>query len=86
MITRLMRWIVDDERLKPREQRERHPIADDYPIDVSGELHLLKCHTARLYDQVWWLSIPWHRRLLFRLLGFHAPIGRFYLRPGEDWK
>lgn len=81
----LQRWI-DDERLKPREARERHPIADDAPVDLVAELHRLKCQTARLWDQVWWMALPIHRRLIFRLLGFRAPIERFYLRPGEDWR
>jgi hypothetical protein len=85
----MRRWLarlVDDERLKPRELRERHPIAEDPPVDIAAELFRLKCQTARLWDAVWWLSLPWYRRLAFRLLGFHAPIRRFYLRPGEEWR
>ena len=83
---RVLQWLLDDERLKPRSGREVHPIADDAPVDLARELHRLKCQTARLWDQVWWLSLPWYRRLGFRLLGFRAPIDRFSLRPGEDWK
>lgn len=76
----LARWL-DDERMKPRAERGRHPIPDD-----QLDLHRLTCQVGRLWDQVWWMSLPWYRRLGFRLLGFRAPIERFYLNPDEEWR
>lgn len=78
--------LIRDERVLPRDERGRHPIPDDYPVDNTAELHRLKCLVARLWDQVWWMQLPWYRRLFYRLHGFRSPIRRFYLRPGEDWK
>jgi hypothetical protein len=83
-----LRWL-DDERLKPRSLRERHPIAQDPPPDDQEGLRTycfrLQCLTAQLWDQVWWLSLPWWKRTAWRLLGFRAPIRRFYVKPGEPW-
>lgn len=78
--------------------RERHPIQDDAPspsIDsLVREVHLLKCHLSQLWDQVWWMNLPWYRRLWYRLprinrdkttggllfwKGHRDPIKRFYL-------
>ncbi len=84
-MTRLLQWLVDDERLKPREQRSAHPIPQDPPYSDSESLvqycFTLQCHVARLHDQVWWLSLPRWRRAAYRLLGFRAPIQQFYLGP-----
>ena len=86
MVNRLMRWLqvlLDDERLKPRQFRERHPIPDDPPSPdtLVREVHQLKCLTAQLWDQVWWHSLPLWKRCAFRVLGFSDPIRRFYLPP-----
>lgn len=79
---RLLQRLLDDERLKPRPQRERHPIPDAPDLPIDRRVHLLECHLARLWDQVWWLSLPWPKRVAWRLLGFSSPIRRFYLKPG----
>jgi hypothetical protein len=82
------RWLqraLDDERLKARPARERHPIPDAPDLPLDRRVQHLECYLGRLWDQVWWLSLPWYRRLGFRLLGFTAPVLRFYLRPGEPW-
>jgi len=74
---------MDDERLKERPVREVHPIPDAPDLPLDRRVHHLECHLGRLWDQVWWMSLPWYRRLGFRLLGFKAPLSRFYLKPGE---
>jgi hypothetical protein len=76
--------LLDDERLKHnRADRERHPIPDAPDISLEARVHHLEVHLGRLWDQVWWISLPWYRRLGFRLLGFKSPIPQFYLKPGE---
>jgi hypothetical protein len=77
---------MDDERLKlDRADRERHPIPDAPDLPLDQRVHHLECHLGRLWDQVWWLSLPLWKRLTWRLLGFKAPIPRFYMKPGEPW-
>lgn len=82
-----MRWLqrwMDDERLKPdRRDREVHPIPDAPDLPLEQRVHHLECHLGRLWDHVWWLSLPWHKRLAWRLLGFTPPLRHFYLHPGE---
>ena len=82
---RVLQWLIDDERLKPRPERERHPIPDDPPEPtieaLVREVHVLKCRTGQLWDQVWWLSIPRWQRVVFQMLGFKDPIQQFYLPP-----
>lgn len=83
-MTRLLQWLMDDERLKrDRATRERHPIPDAPDLPLDQRVHHLECYVGRLYDQVWWVSLPWPKRLVWRLLGFTPPIRRFYLKPGE---
>jgi hypothetical protein len=84
VLTRWLQWALDDERLKPRARREVHPIPDAPPLPLERRVHLLECHLGRLWDHVWWTSLPWYRRLGFRLLGFRAPITRFYLPPPSE--
>jgi hypothetical protein len=79
-----LRLLMDDERLKPRAQREVHPIPDAPDLPLDQRVHHLECYVGRLWDQVWWLSLPWYRRLAWRLLGFRAPVRQFYLKPGEE--
>jgi hypothetical protein len=81
----LQRW-MDDERLKTdRRDREVHPIPDAPDLPLEQRVHHLECHLGRLWDQVWWMNLPWYRRLGFRLLGFKSPISHFYKKPGELW-
>jgi len=84
-----VRWlqqVLDDERLKiNRADREVHPIPDAPDLPLEQRVHHLECYVGRLWDQVWWLSLPWYRRLGWRVLGFKAPIRQFYLKPGEKW-
>lgn len=76
---------MDDERLKPvRAHREVHPIPDAPDLPLDRRVHHLECYVGRLYDQVWWLSLPLWKRCAWRLLGFKPPITQFYLKPGKD--
>jgi hypothetical protein len=75
---------MDDERLKLRRaDRERHPIPDAPDLPLDRRVHHLEVHLGRLWDQVWWRSLPWYKRLAWRALGFRAPIQQFYLKPGD---
>ena len=82
-----MRWlqgIMGDERLKTdRGERERHPIPDAPDLPLDQRVHRLEVHLAQLWDQVWWMSLPWYKRLGWRALGFSAPIAKFYLPAGD---
>lgn len=83
-----MRWLqrlLDDERLKPdRAMRERHPIPDAPDLPLEQRVQQLEVYLARLWDEVWWLSLPAWKRAAWRLLRFRAPIRQFYLPPGEE--
>ena len=46
------------------------------PPDLE-RLELLEL-VAQLWDQVWWLSLPWWKRAIYRARGFRDPIERFY--------
>lgn len=82
---RWLQWLVDDERLKPlRTDRERHPIPDAPDLPLEQRVHHLECYLGRLWDHVWWMTLPWYYKLAYRLLGFKAPIDHFYLKPGES--
>jgi hypothetical protein len=83
-----VRWLqrlMDDERLKPRAEQDIHPLPDapDWPLD--RRIHHLECYLATLWDHVWWMNLPWYKRVAWRLLGYKAPIDHFYLKPGEPW-
>jgi len=85
-VKRVLQWLLDDERLKPvRANREVHPIPDAPNLPLEQRVHHLECYLGRLWDHVWWLSLPWYRRLGWRALGFKPPISQFYLKPGETW-
>lgn len=86
MIARFLQWALDDERLKPRERREVHPIPEDPPTSTDPEVlrqycFTLQCRVALLWEQVWWMDLPFYKRWAWRYLGFEAPIRRFYLKP-----
>lgn len=59
---------------------ERHPIPDA-PDGKSAieRIHHLECHLARLWDQVWWMQLPFYRRWYYMAQGFRAPIKKFYI-------
>lgn len=82
-MTRLLQWLTDDERLKPREKREVHPIPDAPPLPLEQRVHHLECYFGMLWDQVWWMQLPLWKRTAFRLLGFKAPIQQFYIPPKD---
>lgn len=48
--------------------RERHPI-QHWPAGLTAEERagLLEVYVGMLWDQVWWLSLPWYKRLWYRL-------------------
>jgi hypothetical protein len=76
---------MDDERLKPsRSDRGYHPIPDHPDLPLDRRVHHLEVHLGRLWDHVWWISLPWYKRLGWRLLGFKAPIDRFYLTHPDE--
>ena len=61
-----------------------HPI-QDAPAGKSlvDRVHFLECALGRLWDQVWWMNLPWYRRVFYRLQGFRSPIKNFYTRLDE---
>jgi hypothetical protein len=64
--------------------REQHPIQDDAPAPtveaLVREVHLLKCLTAQLWDEVWWHQLPFYRRWYYALVeGHRSPIRSFYI-------
>lgn len=70
----MLAWLV---RPSPR---ERHPIAH-YPAGLTAEERcgLLEAYLAQLWDQVWWMRLPWYRRAYYRLVeGHRDPIRQFY--------
>jgi len=38
----------------------------------------LELAVGRLWDQVWWMNLPFWRRWYYWLQGYRAPIGSFY--------
>jgi hypothetical protein len=80
----LQRLMNDQRLIVQRIERERHPIQDAPDLPLDRRVHLLECYLARLWDQVWWMSLPWYKRAAWRVLGFTAPIRKFYLSPGEQ--
>jgi hypothetical protein len=48
------------------------------PLPLERRVHLLECHLARLWDEVWWHQLPWWKRLYYWLRGFRSPISSFY--------
>lgn len=83
-MTRLLQRWLDDERLKPsRADREVHPIPDAPDLPLEQRVHHLECYLGRLWDMVWWESLPFWKRWAWRLLGFKAPITQFYLKAGK---
>lgn len=93
LLLRALQRLVDDERLKDRPLRERHPLAQDMPpSDLEGlrsYTFYLQCQCALLYDQVWYLSQPRWQRWAFAVIAylegrpdlFGPPIRQFYLPP-----
>jgi hypothetical protein len=58
---------------------DRHPIQDSPALPLERRVQLLEVHLARLWDQVWWMSLPEDRRRQYEAEGFTAPITSFYL-------
>ena len=42
-------------------------------------IHHLECHLAMLWDQVWWMDLPFWRRWFYMAQGFRSPISKFYI-------
>ena len=61
---------------------DRHPIEERHDLPTDRRVQLLEIHLAQLWDMVWWVTLPWYRRLYWRVRGFRAPIQRFY-REGD---
>lgn len=57
---------------------ERHPVQESPPLPIEDRVRLLEHHLARLWDEVWWVTLPWYKRMYWRLQGFRAPIAHFY--------
>lgn len=53
---------------------DRHPVQERPDLPPDRRSQMLEQHLARLWDQVWWLSLPTWRRWYYRLRGFRAPI------------
>jgi hypothetical protein len=57
---------------------DRHPIADRPAWPLDERVAHVEIHLARLWDEVWWHTLPWYRRLFYWMQGFRSPIGNFY--------
>lgn len=55
-----------------------HPIPDAPDLPLERRVHLLECHLARLWDEVWWHQLPFYERWWYWLQGYRSPIVRFY--------
>lgn len=55
-----------------------HPIQESLTLPVERRVQLLEIRLTKLWDEVWWHQLPWHRRLRYWLQGFRSPIVRFY--------
>ena len=47
-------------------------------LTTERRVQLIECEAGRLWDQVWWISLPCWRRWWYRLQGFGNPIQRFF--------
>jgi len=57
---------------------DRHPIRERPDLPIERRVQLLEQHLARLWDAVWWLSLPPEQRAAYEAEGFTAPIQQFY--------
>lgn len=57
---------------------ETHPIQECPPLPLERRVQLLEIALARLWDEVWWETLPWYRRAWYRIQGFKSPIQHFY--------
>lgn len=57
---------------------DRHPVQESPPLPLERRVQLLEHQLARLWDQVWWMSLPPDRRAAYEAEGFTAPIPQFY--------
>lgn len=57
---------------------DMHPITPGRKISTEQRLMEVECRLAELWDQVWWMQVPWLRRFWYWLQGFRAPIKKFY--------
>lgn len=71
-MTSLLRRFLD------AEPPERYPVRQRPDLSLEQQLEALREHVALMHDQLWWVSLPWWKRLAWRLMGFPAPIRRFY--------
>lgn len=53
---------------------ERHPIPDRPLLPMDERVAHVECYLGRLWDQVWWLSLPWYRKVYYWCCGWRAPI------------
>jgi hypothetical protein len=61
-----------------RDVEERHPLTLDTTLSPEGQLEQLRNLTSLLWDQVWWMQLPFYRRWFYKWQGFRAPIPKFY--------
>ena len=57
---------------------ERHPIQDSSGLSMDARIRHLEVYLARLWDHVWWISLPPEVRAQYESEGFTAPIEHFY--------
>lgn len=58
---------------------ERHPIAESPTLPLARRVQLVEIALARLWDQVWWMSLAPEQREAYRAEGFGDPIEHFYI-------
>lgn len=51
-----------------------HPLQQRPDLPLEQQFELLREYTSRLWDQVWWMSLPFWRRWWYMLHGYRAPL------------
>lgn len=57
---------------------ERHPVQERPQLSAERRCQLLEQQLAQVWDQVWWMNLPFWRRWWYIAQGFRSPISRFY--------
>lgn len=57
---------------------ERHPVRQRPDLTLEQQVELYREQLARLWDQVWWMTLPAAHRRRYEAEGHVAPIETFY--------
>ena len=61
---------------------DEHPIIEGRDAPIEERVLYLEAHLAMVWDQIWWMSLPFWRRWLYAAFGYRAPIQSFYATRG----